>query len=44
VAITMMPGEDELEALRDGALRVLAGHEVAQRYRPLGISSSGRDA
>jgi butyrate kinase len=26
------PGEDEMEALRDGALRVLAGEEKAQEY------------
>ena len=32
-AITVMPGEDELEALRDGALRVLGGQEVPLRYR-----------
>lgn len=32
VQITVMPGEDELEALRDGARRVLLGHERAMDY------------
>jgi butyrate kinase len=31
--LTIMPGEDELEALRDGALRVLALKEPALEYR-----------
>jgi butyrate kinase len=33
VPLTIMPGEDELEALRDGALRVLVLHEPALEYR-----------
>jgi butyrate kinase len=32
VPVTVRPGEDELEALRDGALRVLAGHESPMQY------------
>lgn len=31
--ITVMPGEFELEGLRDGALRVLAGEETPQEYK-----------
>ena len=33
VAITLMPGEDELEALRDGALRVLSHVEEPRSYQ-----------
>jgi len=33
IPITSRPGEDELEALRDGAARVLAGHESPMHYR-----------
>jgi len=33
--ITFYPGEREMEALRDGALRVLRGIEAAKRYEPL---------
>jgi butyrate kinase len=33
VPLTIMPGEDELEALRDGALRVLGKNESALEYR-----------
>ena len=32
VPITVYPGENELEALRDGAMRVLAGHEEPLEY------------
>jgi butyrate kinase len=32
VKVSVMPGEDELEALRDGAERVLAGHESPRAY------------
>ncbi len=35
IGITFYPGEREMEALRDGALRVLRGLEQAQEYRPL---------
>ena len=31
--ITVYPGEDELLALAQGALRVLRGEEMAQEYR-----------
>jgi butyrate kinase len=34
--VVVLPGEDELRALADGALRVLRGEESAQRYAPLG--------
>ena len=34
VQVSVMPGEDELEALRDGARRVLFGYEKAREYRP----------
>lgn len=33
VPVTVYPGENELEALRDGAIRVLAGHEQPLEYR-----------
>jgi butyrate kinase len=33
VPITVYPGENELEALRDGAIRVLSGHEQPIEYR-----------
>jgi len=33
VPITVYPGENELEALRDGAIRVLSGHEEALDYK-----------
>ena len=32
VPITVYPGENELEALRDGAVRVLSGHEEPLEY------------
>lgn len=32
VPITVYPGENELEALRDGAMRVLSGHEAPLDY------------
>jgi butyrate kinase len=32
VPITVYPGENELEALRDGAIRVLSGHEQPLEY------------
>jgi butyrate kinase len=32
VEVSVMPGEDELEALREGAERVLAGQEPARAY------------
>ena len=32
VPITVYPGENELEALRDGAMRVLSGHEEPLEY------------
>ncbi|MDY0001005.1 MAG: butyrate kinase [Polyangia bacterium] len=35
VKITFYPGEREMEALRDGALRVLRGMEQAKPYAPL---------
>ena len=35
IAITIYPGEREMEALRDGALRVLRRLEEAEAYRPL---------
>lgn len=35
VKLTFYPGEREMEALRDGALRVLRGLEPAKRYEPL---------
>ena len=31
--VTVMPGEEELEALAEGALRVLSGQEEAKEYR-----------
>ena len=31
--VTVVPGEEELEALHAGALRVLRGEETAQVYR-----------
>lgn len=34
--VDVQPGEDELRALAEGALRVLAGEEPAQAYRPRG--------
>ena len=34
VKTTIYPGEREMEGLRDGALRVLRGVEVAREYRP----------
>ncbi|MCL4514400.1 MAG: butyrate kinase [Firmicutes bacterium] len=33
--VMVYPGEDELEALVDGALRVLRGEEPAREYRPV---------
>ncbi len=33
IGITVMPGEKELEALRDGAIRVLNGQENAKEYK-----------
>jgi butyrate kinase len=33
IPVLVWPGEDELEALRDGAVRVLAGHEAPLEYR-----------
>jgi butyrate kinase len=33
VPVTVYPGENELEALRDGAIRVLSGHEEPLEYR-----------
>ncbi len=35
VPITFYPGEREMEALRDGALRVLRGFEPAKDYEPI---------
>jgi butyrate kinase len=35
IPISVYPGEREMEALRDGALRVLRGLEEAESYRPL---------
>lgn len=35
IKMTFYPGEREMEALRDGALRVLRGLEKAKRYDPL---------
>ncbi len=35
VKITIYPGEREMEALRDGALRVLRGMETPKQYKPL---------
>jgi butyrate kinase len=35
VGVTIYPGEREMEALRDGALRVLRGREKALEYVPL---------
>lgn len=33
IGITLIPGEKELEALRDGAIRVLSGLELAKEYK-----------
>jgi butyrate kinase len=33
--VVVLPGEDELQALAEGALRVLAGEEPAHRYGEL---------
>jgi len=33
IGITVIPGEKELEALRDGAIRVLNGQEKAKEYQ-----------
>jgi butyrate kinase len=33
IGITTIPGEKELEALRDGALRVISGQEKAKEYK-----------
>ena len=33
IGITTIPGEKELEALRDGAIRVLSGKETAKEYK-----------
>ena len=33
IGITIIPGEKELEALRDGAIRVLSGLELAKEYK-----------
>jgi butyrate kinase len=35
VSLTFYPGEREMEALRDGALRVLRNREAAKTYQPL---------
>jgi butyrate kinase len=35
--VHVLPGEDELRALAEGALRVLAGEEVAGEYVPTGV-------
>jgi butyrate kinase len=35
IKISVLPGDRESEALRDGALRVLRGMEEAKEYRPL---------
>lgn len=32
IGVTIIPGEKEMEALRDGALRVLCGQEQAKKY------------
>ena len=33
IGVTLIPGEKELEALRDGAIRVLANQETAKKYQ-----------
>ena len=42
IRITVLPGEDELEALRDGARRVLRGHEAPRVYEITGLWRRGR--
>jgi len=37
--VSTYPGEDELQALSEGTLRVLRGEEVAQDFGKMGLSN-----